>query len=86
MFADTIMKKGRSVAKSKYNKSNKGGNMTTVTGIVYSLNTNEILAEITGDQNKVEQYVDQEYDGESCGLTYSQHGLIETTDTDIINI
>jgi hypothetical protein len=61
-----------------------------ITGYVYSLESRKVIAEITGLQKSVEQYVDDNYDDETCGLTYSpafgfSGGLIATRARHIID-
>lgn len=65
--------------------------MSKVTGYVYSVESMMVLAEITGNQADVEKHVDENYDSESYGLTYSPafgmgDGLIESTEAEIIDI
>jgi hypothetical protein len=62
-----------------------------ITGYVYSLGSSKVIAEVTGLQKSIEQYVDDNYDDETCGLTYSpafgfSGGLIDASDKDIINV
>jgi hypothetical protein len=61
-----------------------------ITGYVYSVETKQILAEITGIQAAIEKYVNQNYD-DSCGLTYSpafgcNDGLIDNNNVEYIEI
>ena len=67
--------------------------MEKVTGYVYSVESKYVIAEVIGNQKDVEKYVDENYDDETCGLTYSpafgfEDGLIDVVDADkeIINL
>lgn len=62
-----------------------------ITGYVYSLESMEVIAEVTGEQADIEKYVDENYDSDTCGLTYSpafgfSGGLIEILNPEIIEL
>jgi hypothetical protein len=61
--------------------------MEKITGYVYSVETKKVIAEITGETRQIEKYVDENYDSETCGLTFSpafgfSDGLIDVVDND----
>jgi hypothetical protein len=60
-------------------------------GYVYNVETNEVAAEIIGEMRKIESYVNDNYDNDIFGLTFTpafgvNDGLINTGHHDIIYI
>lgn len=61
------------------------------TGYIYSAETNKVIAEINGETRGIEKYAEENYDYDTCGLTFSpafgfDGGLIDSKDKDIINL
>jgi hypothetical protein len=62
-----------------------------ITGYVYNADTMELIAEITGEQIAIEDYVNTNYDLDEYGLTYSpafgcNDGLVDNGDAETINL
>jgi hypothetical protein len=83
--------KANRICNAPESNNNNGGDIMvdTVRGYVYSTETMEVIAEVTGKTRQVEQYVDDNYDTDTCGLTFSPAfgfagGLIDVTDKDTI--
>jgi len=61
--------------------------MEKIIGYVYSIESNYVIAEVSGSQKNVEKYVEENYDNQSCGFTYSpafgfSDGLIDVVDSE----
>jgi len=66
-----------------YTEITRGIEMAT--GYVYDTDTMRVIAEITGDTREIEKYVEQNYDSDTTGLTFSpafgcNDGLIDVVD------